>query len=74
MRWEGQIAGRAREGRERRGNLRESGLKTCAKSTGALFFVTTRFRSSPRLFGVMAGSTPLAAIPVCREFGSTRFR
>jgi len=52
---------------------RESGLKTCAKSTGPLFYVTTRIHSSFRL-GLMAGTRPLAAFPVCRELGSTRFR
>ena len=52
---------------------RESGLKTYAKSTGALFCVTTRIHSSLRLFGLMGGSTRLTAIPVCRELGSTRF-
>jgi len=51
---------------------RESGLKTYAKSTGALSYVTTRIHSSLRLLGLMGGSTPLAAIPACRELGSTR--
>ena len=52
---------------------KESALKTYAKSTGALFYVTTCIHPSLGLFGLMAGSTPLAAISVCRELGSTRF-
>jgi hypothetical protein len=72
IKWDGHVAACMRESGERGGKPknRETGLKTCAKRTGALFYVTTRIHSSR----LMAGSTPLATILICSELGSTRCR